>query len=376
MSYITDFCDGLEGYFKDQLGGRFDIQTSVVAIKSKDGFYGHAGYGLGYEEALANPSKNLDRIFSECLEKYPRPHIHSIKNYALPFQASKKVGGEPRYSAIFVPVDILERKGVYIGLVRQDFDVSNLEELAECAANLVRVVNHASLLTTVEHRLIVTEHFVKEIGHDIASYAQATLGKARLITRGQLSPEAIVRTSREIESEVLWACNVADYFGLAIESNYQLREKAKFFLCDAVKEAIGHFEAEANERRIALEFQVVNRAKVVGDKPAIRQAMAHLILNAVKYSTGGTSVKMSAAARHREVVFTIFNTGNPLPRDEEQLQIWEFGFRGKKAREMHVNGSGIGLYTVKKVIEGHGGRVWCEARGSNGSMFGVALPEA
>ena len=77
MSYITDFCDGLEGYFKEQLDGRFDIKTSVVAIKGRDGFYGHMGYGLGYEEALANPSKNLDRLFSECLEKYPRPHIHS-----------------------------------------------------------------------------------------------------------------------------------------------------------------------------------------------------------------------------------------------------------------------------------------------------------
>jgi K+-sensing histidine kinase KdpD len=376
MNYVSDFCDDLAEYFVGQLEKQFDIRTSLVALQKSDGYYGHLGFGHGYEESLANPAKFIDRIFDECIQKHPDAHIHSVKNYALPFQAAKRIGGEPRYSGLFVPIDILNKKGVYIGLVKSNFDQSLIKDAAACASSLVKVVNHHKLLNTVEHRLVVTEHFVKEIGHDIASYAQATLGKARLITRGNLSSEAIVRTAKEIESEVLWACNVADYFGLAIESNYQVREKAKFVFCDAVDEAIHHFEAEANERRITLDHESLTRARVVGDKPAIRQAVAHLILNAVKYSTGGTSVRIKTFVRNRELTLTIFNTGTSLPKDSEIHKIWDFGFRGKKARELHVNGSGIGLYTVKKIVEGHGGRVWCDRKGDVTSLFGITLPEA
>jgi signal transduction histidine kinase len=375
MNYIGQFCKDFSDFFSTQLEEKFDIQTSVIALLGADGFKRHVGFGRGFEEALSNPSKSVDLIFRACLDKHPEAHIHSVKNYAFPFQAKKKVEGEPRYSALFVPIDILQKKGVFIGLVSPDFDRRLLKDAISCAENLIKIVNHEVLLNTIEHRLIVTEHFVKEIGHDISSYAQATLGKAKLISRGGLSSEAIVRTAKEIESEVLWACNVADYFGLAIESNYQVREKNKFVLADAVEEAIHHFEAEANERRILLEHDVQTRARVVGDKPAIRQAMAHLVLNAVKYSVGGSSVRISTSVRNRELKCTIWSTGTPLPKIPELYQIWDFGFRGSRARELHVNGSGIGLYTVKKIVEGHGGRVWCEAN-KNSSLFGVAIPEA
>lgn len=375
MNYVADFCSELADYFVKQLEGQFDIQTSLVALRGAEGYCGHMGFGRGYEESLSNPPKFIDLIFDECLKKHPEAHIHSVKNYAFPFQAAKKIGGDPRYAGLFVPIDVLNKKGVYIGLVKSNFDSSLINDAATCARSLVKVVNHHKLLNTVEHRLEVTEHFVKEIGHDIASYAQATLGKARLITKGNLSPEAIIRTAKEIESEVLWACNVADYFGLAIESNYQVREKAKFVFCDAIDEAIHHFKAEADERQITLDHEPLTRAKIMGDKPAIRQAVAHLILNSVKYSTGGTSVKIRTSVKSRELTLTIFNTGTPLPKDSEIHKIWDFGFRGKKARELHVNGSGIGLYTVKKIVEGHGGRVWCERKGDTTSLFGITIPE-
>jgi len=66
----------------------------------------------------------------------------------------------------------------------------------------------------------------------------------------------------------------------------------------------------------------------------------------------------------------------PLEEEEEELHMWEFGFRGKRALELHVNGSGIGLYTVKKIVLAHGGRYWCTVarEAENVVTFLFAIP--
>jgi signal transduction histidine kinase len=55
-------------------------------------------------------------------------------------------------------------------------------------------------------------------------------------------------------------------------------------------------------------------------------------------------------------------------------QIWDFGYRGKLAKELHVNGSGIGLYTVKKIVSAHLG--WTDAESRDGTTeFFIHLPK-
>jgi signal transduction histidine kinase len=321
---------------------------------------------------MTNTQAFLEPIFRDCFEKNPEAHIHSIRNYALPKLVSRKMGNEAAYSAVFIPLEVNGKQYAFLGLVNPDFTCSSLVSCINAAKNLIMVCHHQIILEGVEKRLYITEHFVKEIGHDIASYAQATLGKARRITKGNLSNEAVARLAKDIEREVVWACSAADYFGLAIDSNYQIREKTTFSFYQLADEATKQFASEAKERHIEIELRGKDY-KVHGDKGALRQAIGHILLNAIKYAWGGTTVVISVFSDGDEIGLTISNSGSTLPKGEDAGKIWDFGYRGKNAKEAHVNGSGIGLYTVKKVVLAHNGRVWAEPHGRY-TLVGFALP--
>jgi signal transduction histidine kinase len=63
--------------------------------------------------------------------------------------------------------------------------------------------------------------------------------------------------------------------------------------------------------------------------------------------------------------------------DDETDQIWEFGYRGEGALERHVNGAGIGLYTVKKIVSAHGGNVSARGRRTDPNIvtFTFSIPK-
>jgi signal transduction histidine kinase len=92
------------------------------------------------------------------------------------------------------------------------------------------------------------------------------------------------------------------------------------------------------------------------------------------YSFGGTDIVVSTAERDDDFLIRVSNRGHPLPKGAELKQIWDFGYRGKLAKELHVNGSGIGLYTVKKIVSAHRG--WKDAQSRDDTTeFFIHLPK-
>ena len=74
-----------------------------------------------------------------------------------------------------------------------------------------------------------------------------------------------------------------------------------------------------------------------------------------------------------EARIIVSNRGVGIPGGQEAQKIWEFGYRSKYAKERHVNGSGIGLYTARRIVIAHGGRIWYEQQGPM-TRFIVAIP--
>jgi signal transduction histidine kinase len=92
-----------------------------------------------------------------------------------------------------------------------------------------------------------------------------------------------------------------------------------------------------------------------------------LVMNAIKYARGSTYATVSVMDRGNECGVSVTDVGKTLD-DEEKVYMWDFGWRGKKAKELHVNGSGIGLYTVKKIVTAHGGTVGYRVGGVGGGI--------
>jgi len=74
------------------------------------------------------------------------------------------------------------------------------------------------------------------------------------------------------------------------------------------------------------------------------------------------------------VAVRVANRGIKLPQPPELHSIWDFGYRGREAKERHVNGSGIGLYTVRKIVTAHAGASFAERVGQE-TVFRLVLPK-
>jgi len=120
---------------------------------------------------------------------------------------------------------------------------------------------------------------------------------------------------------------------------------------------------------------------ISGDSLALRHALQNLLANAAKYggAAGRQSVEMSAralrGAKSSEIEIRITDHGTGIPA-EEQKHVFDAFFRGKKAVQDQIHGTGLGLHLVKKIVEAHGGTVSLESEVGAGSTFIVRIPAA
>jgi signal transduction histidine kinase len=99
-----------------------------------------------------------------------------------------------------------------------------------------------------------------------------------------------------------------------------------------------------------------------------------LIDNALKYSLNGTQVTIVSGRRDGEVFLRVSDRGPGIAPDERDL-IFEQFYRAKIAGIQGIQGAGIGLALVKRVMQAHSGKVTLESRMGEGSTFELAFPE-
>lgn len=129
----------------------------------------------------------------------------------------------------------------------------------------------------------------------------------------------------------------------------------------------------AEEKSIAIEVAPGAGASLEGDPTRLRQVVANLVDNAVKYTPAGGKVTLAAETRENRVFISVRDTGPGIPA-EEQDKIWQRLYRGDHSRSQR--GLGLGLAMVKALVEAHGGRVTVANQPAGGAAFTVELPEA
>lgn len=135
------------------------------------------------------------------------------------------------------------------------------------------------------------------------------------------------------------------------------------------------FEPLAAERGIDLVLKVEEsaRAEVAGDPSRIRQIAENLVSNAIKFTDHGSVTVGVQRAEQGELLFEVKDTGRGIPREEQEQIFGEF-VRLRSAQG--VEGVGLGLSIVKRLVQLLGGRIWIDSAPGAGSRFVVSIPVA
>jgi signal transduction histidine kinase len=111
----------------------------------------------------------------------------------------------------------------------------------------------------------------------------------------------------------------------------------------------------------------------LADHGMLRQVVANLVDNAVKYSPDGGEIHVSVTNSHRRIEIAVSDTGIGVPADA-QARIFEKFFRADPNLSRGVGGTGLGLYIARQLTERMNGRLTLRSTAGRGSTFAVELP--
>jgi signal transduction histidine kinase len=148
-------------------------------------------------------------------------------------------------------------------------------------------------------------------------------------------------------------------------------EKSRVALGGIVREALELYEFVAEERDVEVVTHVEEGLEVEADPNRLRQVIANLLDNAIKYGGRKTKVTISLERAGNEAVVAVADQG-PGILAADLPRIWERLYRGDRSRT--ERGLGLGLSFVRAIVEAHGGRVEVESEVNLGSTFRIRLP--
>jgi len=152
-------------------------------------------------------------------------------------------------------------------------------------------------------------------------------------------------------------------------------ERDDITLVRTIEAAVALFEVEIAEKRTTVEIDVPRDLHLHANAQLLEQAIGNLLSNAIRYSPGGTAVRVTGRKlASGEVEIAVIDQGPGIP-EEHQTRIFERFYRVDRARSRELGGTGLGLSIVKHIALVHGGRVEVESTVGRGSTFRIVLPD-
>ena len=159
-----------------------------------------------------------------------------------------------------------------------------------------------------------------------------------------------------------------------VESGLQNLKKEDVTLHSICQDIIDLYEIVADQKNIHIELiepEDDPELKVYVDRKKIRQALANLIDNSIKYSPANTKIQLIYYRHNQQAIIRIQDQGIGI-KPAELSYVWKRLYRGENSR--NEKGIGLGLSLVKSIIEAHKGSVGVETVKGEGSCFFIKLP--
>jgi signal transduction histidine kinase len=160
-----------------------------------------------------------------------------------------------------------------------------------------------------------------------------------------------------------------------IEEGKFIYKPAPLQLEEIVQNVIAASQDKINFK--AIELKYLKPAKklplIKMDMEKMQIAISNLLDNAVDYTPKKGKIAIELSIENNKVKFSIADTGVGIPKGQ-QHRIFSKFFRGENVVKMETDGTGLGTFITKNIIDAHGGEIWFDSKEGKGTTFYFTLP--
>jgi NtrC-family two-component system sensor histidine kinase KinB len=292
-------------------------------------------------------SEQLFNYIKQSMESAKPPSIGEKENV---FSVERD---ETRRYYQFSITPVRGKKGVLIGVVLLLRDVTRLTELDRLKSEFVMTVSH-------ELRTPLTS-----IGMSIDLLMESALEKLN-----EKEQQLLSAAHEDLQRLKVFVNNLLDLSKIeAGKMEMEFSSTPIRLLCENV---IGAFKTQAEEKTINLSLNIPERLpNVKADTVKITWVLSNLISNALRYTSHGGHIRLSAESFGPYVQISVSDDGAGIPY-EYQSKIFDKFVQIKSDKAL--GGSGLGLAICKEIVRAHGGTIWVDSVPGAGSTFTFTLP--
>ena len=218
------------------------------------------------------------------------------------------------------------------------------------------------------------EDLTNMLVHDLRSPLTSINGAAQILDQAPgLADEdrkmvgVILRSSRTLIGLVETILDLA-----RLEANRMPVEAERVVLAPLVSAAVEQIAFEAQTKGLHLEVDVPSPVAVLGDERLLARVIVNLVSNAVRFTSSGKRVRITARnGADGQVLLSVSDEGPGIPPEDRERIFDRFTQAGQKRQR---GSAGLGLTFCKMAVEAQGGRIWVESEVGKGATFHVALP--
>jgi signal transduction histidine kinase len=259
----------------------------------------------------------------------------------------------------------------------EDADLSMLQTVAAQASVGVENFRLHLQITQANQQLRELDRlkndFVAMVAHDFRGPLMAIRGYAEVVAEDPALPPA---TLREFMRTII--DQTEDLNRLASDTFLITQMEAGQFQYRWSEVDLGPFMLDAvarihNDRAVSIDVPP-RFPHLIADPERLRQVITNLVNNAIKYSPEGGAITIRARERAPDhVLIEVIDQGLGIPAAQLGRLFRKFE-RVRSQDHDRIAGTGLGLYICRLIVEGHGGRIWAESQGGEGSVFLILLP--